>query len=187
MARPTKPLLLSAPQEECLQILARGRQTPHSIVQRAQIILHAAQGYPSKAIAAKLGLCEDSVGLWRRRWLDNSAALTPLENRPKDVAAAIGALLADRARPGSPGTFSAEQVCRIIALACETPPPYLSHWTHGDLAREAVKRHIVTAISPATIGRFLKSGKSPAASQPLLAERGDRRRSAIPAGGAEPL
>lgn len=187
MARPTPPLILSANQEACLQTLVRSRQLPHSVVQRAQIVLQAAAGRPNKAIAASLGLCEDTVGFWRRRWLDNSAALAPLEEQPKPLATAIGALLADHARPGSPGTFSAEQVCQIIALACETPPAYLSHWTHGELAREAVKRHIVTAISPATIRRFLKSGRSQAPSQSLLAECGDRRRSAIPAGRARHL
>jgi transposase len=160
MARPTKPLILSAHQEAYLQTLVRSRQLPHSVVQRAQIVLQAAAGRPNNAIAAGLGLSEDTVGFWRRRWLDNSADLAPLEEQPKPLATAIDALLADQARPGSPGTFSAEQVCRIIALACETPPSYLSHWTHGELAREAVKRHIVTAISPATIRRFLKSGGS---------------------------
>lgn len=162
MARPIPPLILSANQEAYLQTLVRSRQLPHSIVQRAQIVLQAADGRSNKAIAADLGLCEDTVGFWRRRWLDHSADLVPLEDRPKLLATAIGTLLADQARPGSPGTFSAEQVCQIIALACETPPTYLSHWTHGELAREAVKRHIVTAISPASIRRFLKSGRSQA-------------------------
>jgi putative transposase len=57
-------------------------------------------------------------------------------------------------------TFSAsEQTCAIVAVACEAPEASgvpLSHWSASDLAREAVKRGLVPAISPRTVGRFLK-------------------------------
>jgi len=82
----------------------------------------------------------------------------------------IGKLLADKPRPGSPGLFSAEHVCQVIALACETPPSYLSHWTRKGLVNEAVKRGIVEEISPTTVGRFLKSGRSQATPQQILVE-----------------
>jgi hypothetical protein len=60
----------------------------------------------------------------------------------------------------SPGKFEAEQVCQVIALACETPPEYLSHWTRKELVREIINRGIVEKISATTVGRFLKSGRS---------------------------
>jgi hypothetical protein len=44
-------------------------------------------------------------------------------------------------------------------LACEAPEASgvpLSHWSASDLAREAVKRGLIPAISPRTVGRFLK-------------------------------
>lgn len=155
MARPTTPLNLTQEQNNLLQSIARSREVPHSLVLRAQIILQAGQGINNKTISLNLGLCEDTVGFWRQRWMDGNAELEKFADKPKELRAAIGRLLADKARSGSPGKFSAEQVCQFIALACETPPEHLSHWTHKDLVREAVKREIVDSMSTSTAGRFL--------------------------------
>ena len=159
MARPIQPIQLTPEQEPILQRLARSRETPHSLVQRSQIVLQSAQGVTGKAISARLGVDEDTVVLWRKRWLAGSPALEKLAGHPGQLSAAIGGLLSDRPRPGSPGKFRAEQVCRIIALACEQPPPHLSQWSHEDLAREVVTRQIADSISTTSIGRFLKSGR----------------------------
>src|SRR6516165_3768248 len=77
---------------------------------------------------------------WRRRWLSGQA----------EVAAAVR--LADEPRPGAPATFTPEQVCAIVALACEPPEKSelpLSHWSQSELAREAVRRGIVDSIRTA--------------------------------------
>jgi hypothetical protein len=61
-----------------------------------------------------------------------------------------------------------------MALACEDPKASslpISHWTPTELAKEAIRRGIVESISPRSVGRFLKGGRSPAPSQPLLAQR----------------
>jgi hypothetical protein len=44
------------------------------------------------------------------------AALDGLENQPKLLVAGFIELLADKASSSCPATFTAEQVCRIIAL-----------------------------------------------------------------------
>jgi hypothetical protein len=68
-----------------------------------------------------------------------------------------------------------------MALACEDPQASslpISHWTPKELANEAIRRGIVSSISPRSVGRFLKGGQSPAPSEPLLAQRharGSRR------------
>jgi transposase len=72
---------------------------------------------------------------------------------------AIVDVLSDAPRPGTPATFTAEQVSQIVALACE--PPKLSgrpidHWTLRELRDEAIKRKIVTDISVSQVGRFLQ-------------------------------
>ncbi|WP_228779078.1 helix-turn-helix domain-containing protein [Methylobacter sp. BlB1] len=136
--------------------------------------MKAAQGISNKTISLDLGLCEDSVGLWRRRWLSGQAALKKAAGNPKALRVAIESLLTDKARPGSPGKFSAEQICQIIALACEKPPEQISHWTRNDLVRESMRRGIVETISATTIGEILKSGGSQATSQPILAESRSR-------------
>lgn len=169
MARPTLPINLTPEQRDLLQRLARSRETPHSLVVRTQMILHAAEGRLNKAIAGTLGVCEETVSFWRKRWLSGQGELAKGAGHPQRLREVVGRLLADRPRPGNPGTFSAEQVCQIIALACETPPEHLSHWTYPELAREVVNRRIVATISKSTLGRFLKSGGPQAAPGQVLA------------------
>lgn len=125
MARPAPLIDLIAEQRTVLEALARSRETAHSLVQRAQIVLRAADGEPSKAIAQALGLNEDAVGQWRRRWVDAQDRLAALTGQR--LLAAIQEVLSDRPRAGCPGDFTPEQLCQIIALACETPPPPLTH------------------------------------------------------------
>jgi transposase len=169
MVRPTAPINLSPEQNELLQSIIRSREAPHSLVQRAQIVLAVGEGRTNKAIAEELGLCEETVGLWRKRWLQGCAGLENLEHKPKRLRGAVCELLADRPRSGCPGTFTAEQICRVLALACEKPPEHLSHWTHQELVREATRRGIVERISEASMGRFLKSGRSETPPDQVLA------------------
>ena len=169
MARPTAPIHLTPEQSDLLQRLAHSRETPHSLVQRTQMIVQAAEGLPNKTIAGNLGVCEETVSFWRNRWLTGQIEVAKGAGQPKRLPEVVGRLLADRPRSGRPGTFSAEQVCQIIALACETPPEHLSHWTYPDLAREAIQRGIAATISKSTIGRFLKSGGPQAAPGQVLA------------------
>jgi transposase-like protein len=105
------------------------------LAERAAIVLAASAGRTNKAIAQERGLCEETVGLWRKRWREGRADLETLEPHPKRLREAVGTLLADRPRPGCPGRFMAEQVCRLLALACESPPEHLDHWTRPELAR----------------------------------------------------
>lgn len=158
MARPLSPLHLNSELQEILQTLTRSREAPHSLVQRAQIVLAASTGSNNKAISQKMGLCEETVGFWRKRWIDNGIELEKLKDKPKQLRETVGQVLADKPRPGCPGTFTAEQICHLLAVACETPPAHLSHWTQPELARTLINRGIVESISASSVGRFLKSG-----------------------------
>jgi len=169
MARPTPLINLSQEQNDLLESLERSREMPHSLVLRARLILKAAAGMNNKTIGQELGIEEHRVGLWRRRWLEGCAELEKYTGKPKALRRAVSRLLSDKARSGSPGKFSAEQVCQLIALACETPPEYLSHWTYKELAQESVRRGIAPGMSKTTVGRFLKSGRPETASQQILA------------------
>ena len=94
------------------------------------------------------GVTVQTVRCWRRRW-DGEPDLT-LADR-----------LADAPRSGTPPTFTAEQICAIVALACEPPDASgvpITHWSQSALAREAIKRGLVETISHGSIGRFLKGG-----------------------------
>ena len=156
--RTTPPINLTKEQKDVLEAIDRSRQLPHSLVQRSRMILNAGAGKTNKAISTELGIQEETVGLWRKRWLAAEEALSGCGGSLKELRGVVEKVLSDAERPGAPPTFSAEQVCRLIALACETPPDDLTHWSRHDLAREAVKRGLVETISASSIGRFLKSG-----------------------------
>lgn len=133
-------------------------------------MLSADAGRNNKTISQDTGLCEDTVGFWRKRWLAGCAGLEKLAGKPTLLREAVSQLLADKPRPGSPGIFTAEQICRLLAVACETPPEHLSHWTRPELARTVVERGIVERISARSVGRFLKSGRFKTPPDQILAE-----------------
>jgi hypothetical protein len=59
--------------------------------------------------------------------------------------------------------ITAEQVCQITALACETPASSdrpISQWTGREVADEIKKRGIVEQISARHAARLLKRGPS---------------------------
>jgi putative transposase len=160
-----------------LERLLRQQSCPQALVRRAKIILAAAAGQRNEPIAQLLGCSPTTVRLWRTRWAAAVAVLAASEADPRDLPAVIATVLADAPRSGTPDTFTAEQIVQILNLAC-TPPPDANRpvnaWTPRELADEAVKRQIVSAISPRSVGRFKKSGPAQAASLSLLAERQDQ-------------
>ncbi|MCP5069846.1 MAG: IS630 family transposase, partial [bacterium] len=69
-------------------------------------------------------------------------------------------VLLDRYRSGRRDTFTAEQVVKIVALACESPKDSgrpITHWSSKELAAELKKRGIVKSISRATVSRVLRA------------------------------
>jgi putative transposase len=151
---------LSEEERQALHAMIRAHKTPQHLSFRAHVILLLAEGLTAPEVARRLGTTRTTVRRWRRHWLARHDC--PVLER-----------LYDAARPGAPATFSAEQWCQIIALACEAPEASgrpISHWTPRELADEARKRGIVATISERHVGRFLKSGRSQAAQKPLLAQ-----------------
>ena len=169
------PVGLSAGLRGVLERLRRRQTLPQRLVRRLQIVLAAADGQANDQIARQCGLERLTVRRWRARWLVAAPRLETAVAAGDDervLARLVADALDDAARSGAPGTFSAEQVVQIVAIACEPPPDSdrpTSHWTHDEIADEAVKRGIVESISPRSVGRFLGSGRSQAAPEPVLA------------------
>ena len=128
----------------------------------------ADEGIKRMAIAWELGIAQENVvTTWIKRWL-------AMSERP------VAERLQDLPRSGAPDTFTPEQLCQIVALACEKPEHYgrpITHWTNGELADEAIKQGIVESISASYVGQLLKKNDlQPHRSRYWLNSKADERK-----------
>lgn len=138
----------------------RSRTESQSVSQRAEIVLLAFEGRWNQDIAVQVELGRNEVGKWRSRWREAWEQLTRWEclETPR-LREAIREVLRDAPRSGSPGTFTAEQITQILAVACEPPEKSdrpITHWTRRELAEEVMKRGIVPSISESYVGKLLR-------------------------------
>jgi|SRR5208337_822054 len=157
-----KEIVLTDLQRALLEQILRREKSTRQQARRTQIILAAAVS-TNRHIAKQLHLTLKTVRLWRRRWLKVSPAMYTAEKNGdhKQLERLIFDTFTDEARSGRPADFTPEQICQIVAMACEQPEDSerpISHWTARELADEAIKRGIVTNISPRSAGRFFKRG-----------------------------
>jgi putative transposase len=168
MPGPRPPeIVLAVDERAALERLARAHTTGRQRALRARIVLLAAEGLSTSEVARTLGLDVGTARQWRARWWREHDV--PLRELP------AAARLADAPKSGAPARITAEQVCRIIALACERPADSarpISQWSARELADEVTRRGIVGRISPRHVGRLLKSGRPAAPSGALLAHPG---------------
>lgn len=154
---------LSESERQEVERLVKAHKTDQQMAQRGRIILEASAGRANAEIARGQGVSLTMVRLWRQRWLD----LQPLPLREVSVAER----LEDLPRAGAPPRISADQMCQIIALACEAPEQAgrpISHWSGREIADEVMRRKIIETISPRHVRRLLKRRCSQASSDSLL-------------------
>jgi putative transposase len=128
--RPKESVILSEEEREQLKSIANSRSLPHGLVNRARIILMAAEGSPSRIIAQNVGLSPQTVCKWRQRYLQQGVSG-----------------LHDELRPGRPRSISDEEVAVLVRKTLQTKPQDGTHWTIRTLARE-------TELSRPTIHRI---------------------------------
>jgi transposase len=160
---------LTDAQRHELEALTRRHSAPQQLVFRARIILAAADGLSHAQIARRLGTTAVTARLWRNRWVGLSGV--------PDADLSAEDRLADAPRAGRPPRITPEQVCSIVALACEAPAQSgrpITHWSGREIAAEIVGRGIVDRISPRHAGRLLKTAGPPAAPRAALADAGPR-------------
>jgi putative transposase len=146
MRGPKFPVRLEEGEREALQQIIRKSSEKYNIVLRAKIIVMADAGVNHQDIARKLDVRDNVITNWTKRWHETAGKL-------------VRERLQDLPRSGAPDTFTPEQLCKIIALACENPIDHgrpITHWTHRELADESIKQGIVKSISPNHVGRLLK-------------------------------
>ncbi len=149
------PIELKEADRAALERLVRRKGTGQQVATRARMIVAAAEGLNNAAIGRQVGVEPDTVRRWRGRWLQ----LDGVDRGELSVTER----LRDEPRPGTPRRITAEQVCRISALACEAPSASgrpISQWTGREIADEVVRRGIVEWISPRHAARLLKRGIS---------------------------
>jgi putative transposase len=134
VGRSIPPLVLSDDEVQQLQSIANSRSLPHSMVQRAQIVLACATGETNTAISKRMGLTGMTVGKWRRRYRELG-----LEG------------LHDELRPGRPRTYEEDKVVEVINRALQSKPADSStQWSARSLAA-------ATGISKKTAYRWLQT------------------------------
>lgn len=145
------PVELTDEQRDALQALRRRHVTAQQVALRAEIILAAAKGQSNAQIARSSRVTRDTVRLWRSRWI----AFQPIPL----TELGLEERLADAPRAGRTPRITAEQVCRIVALACQAPEQSgrpITHWSGREIADEITRRGLVDRISPRHAARLLK-------------------------------
>ena len=182
---------LTTRQRACVEQIDRRQSSPQRLVRRAKILLALETGATQCHGRRQMHLKRGTGQGWCRRW----HALAPtLEQRAADagsdkaLSTRIEEAWTDAPRPGTPATFTAEQLVQMVAVACEDPADSgrpVSHWTPREVAEEVRTRGIVETISTRSVGRFVQSGGCAAPSGRVWAQRqtGGPRRVYRPSGG----
>jgi len=102
-----------------LEAIVSDRNRPQKHVERARVVLAAAERGPLQPVASRLGVSRPMVWRWQQRFAEEGA----------------DGLLRDKTRkPGKPPIL-AETVARVVALTCADPPHQATHWTGRAMAR----------------------------------------------------
>src|SRR5437588_4322002 len=154
MRGPKPPVVeLSAEERQGLEAVVRAHRTPQQLALRARIVLAAANGLNNTQIARQLGVEDDTVRLWRMRWLGLQAA-SPAELSSTER-------LSDAPKPGAPARVTGEQVVPVMALACEAPEQSgrpVSQWSARGIADEIMARATTDGTPPRHAARLLNRG-----------------------------
>lgn len=115
-------------QREELLRWTRRRTTAQALALRARIVLESATGAANGAVAERLGVTQQTVGKWRRRFV----------HRGMDG-------LLDEPRPGAPRRISDADVERILVTTLEQTPVDATHWSTRSLAAACGLSHMSVA------------------------------------------
>lgn len=118
MARPKADLVLSADERQKLESWASRPKSSQRLALRARIVLACADEPINKAVAVKLGVCNATIGTWRRRF----------------VAHRLDGLT-DDPRPGAPRSVTDAHIEDVVTKTLETKPKAATHWSTRTMAK----------------------------------------------------
>jgi transposase len=118
MPRVAQPIVLTAEEHLSLKAWTGRVRSARTLALRARIVLECARGQNNLEIAHRLHVHEQTVGHWRKRFIQKR----------------IDGLL-DEPRPGAPRQMSDEQVEAVVVAALESTPQGATHWSTRLMAR----------------------------------------------------
>jgi transposase len=122
--RPKVALVLSEEERSYLERQVRRHRVPRSLSERCRIVLACAEGLQNKVVAERLGVCERTVGKWRRRFLESR----------------IDGLL-DEPRSGRPRTIGDDEIAAVVERTLQTLPADATHWSIRSMAAAVGHSH----------------------------------------------
>jgi putative transposase len=128
-----RAVVLSDEQQKQLESFAASRSLSHAQVERAKIILKASSGMQNIQIAEELSTSRETVGKWRKRFVERG-----IEG------------LYDELRPGRPRSIEDERLAELIRKTLQTTPEGSPHWSCRTMA-EAI------GVSKSTVQRIWNS------------------------------
>src|SRR5664279_2748721 len=131
MNRAAAALVMAAGQREALTVLARSSTAAHRGVQRAKVLLMAADGVANSQIAAKVGVTPVTVRSWRDRFASEGLAK-------------LGQVREGRGRKP---VISPEKIEEVVRLTQHEKPAGATHWNCRSMAK-------AVGVSPATVPRI---------------------------------
>ncbi|HKD25049.1 MAG TPA: IS630 family transposase [Xanthobacteraceae bacterium] len=118
--RPVAKIELSAEVAGILEGYTQRRKTAQALALRARIVLGCAAGLSNKAVAAHERVTPQTVGKWRRRFVERG----------------LDGLL-DEPRPGVPRKIGDGKVESVILQTLESRPLGATHWSTRSMARHS--------------------------------------------------
>src|SRR5215472_9935160 len=131
--RPVAKIALSAEVAGILEGYTQRRKTAQALALRARIVLACASGLSNKAVASRERMTAQTVGKWRRRFVEHG----------------LDGLL-DEPRPGVPRKIDDAKVESVIVQTLESQPPGATHWSTRSMARHC-------GISTSSVGRIWRA------------------------------
>ena len=144
------PIRLTRAERAELESLAGSRKTEHRLRQRAQIVLHAADGMSTRAIGRAVGCTTGTASKWRVRYAEKRlAGLDETGNR------------------GAVAKYTEATDRRILGQLDETPPAGHARWTAPLIAKA------LGDVDVQYVWRFLRAHKIDLAARKCWCESND--------------
>ena len=126
-------IVLDPTQRQILEEIKRSRTAPVRLVERATVVLYAADGLEDKEIARKTGMTRQKAGRWRKRYA--AMGLVGIEH--------------DAPRPGRKQRIDDQQRAAVVKKTLRERPEGQTHWSRSTMAE-------ATGLSDSTVGRIWK-------------------------------